>query len=299
MAATRRGRLAQVPEPRIKDVSDTAFWIAHLRAVETERADALFRDPFAGRLAGKHGREVSAAMPLSGMIAWTVAIRTCIIDDYIRMACGEGVDTVLNLGAGLDTRPYRMELPASLCWVEADYRRVVEYKEKLLAGENARCRLERVKIDLADLGERGSLLASVNARSNKLLVLTEGVIPYLSNEEVASLADDLRALDRAAYWVVDYVSAEAMKYRHRRGMGRVMQNAPFRFAPANWFVFFQDRGWRPKEIRYLPEEGKRLGRPIALPRLLKLGMTIGGLFLPQDRIRALRNFMGYVLLAPS
>jgi methyltransferase (TIGR00027 family) len=209
------------------------------------------------------------------------------------------VDTVLNLGAGLDTRPYRMELPASLCWIEADYPCVIEYKEKLLTGENARCRLERVKIDLADLSERRSLFAGVNARSKRLLVLTEGVVPYLSNEEVASLADDLRALDHAAYWVVDYVSAEAMKYRQKKGMGRAMRNAPFRFAPANWFGFFQEHGWRPREMRYLPEEGERLGRPIPLPRWMKLGMKIAGLFLAEERRRASRNFMGYALLAPS
>jgi methyltransferase (TIGR00027 family) len=286
-------------EPQIKNVSDTAFWIAHLRAVETDRADALFRDPLAGRLAGEHGREVAAAMPMSRLIAWTVAIRTCIIDDYIEFAIGAGLDCVLNLGAGLDTRPYRMDLPASLRWVEADYPHIIEYKETRLAGEPARCRLERVRIDLADVPERRNLFASVNARAKTLLVLTEGVVPYLSTEEAAVLADDLRALDHAGYWVVDYVSAEAMKFRQRKGMGRAMQNAPFRFAPADWFGFFQAHGWRPKEIRYLAQEGERLGRPIALPRLMKIGLKLGGLFLPQERRRALREFMGYALLEPS
>ncbi len=79
-----------MPEPLIQNVSDTAFWIAHLRAIETARADALFRDPLAGRLAGERGREIAASMPLSCMIAWTVAIRTCIIDRYIDFAIGAG-----------------------------------------------------------------------------------------------------------------------------------------------------------------------------------------------------------------
>jgi O-methyltransferase involved in polyketide biosynthesis len=47
-------------------------------------------------------------------------IRTVIIDDRIKLAIGEGVDTILNLGAGLDTRPYRMDLPKTLRWVEFD-----------------------------------------------------------------------------------------------------------------------------------------------------------------------------------
>ena len=192
-----------------------------------------------------------------------------------------------------------MDLPGSLRWVEADYPQIIEYKENRIAGENARCRLERVKIDLADPRERRNLLASVNARAKRILVVTEGVIPYLSIEEVASLADDIRALDHAGYWVVDYFHPDAMKYRQRRGMGRAMQNAPFRFAPQDWFGFFQEHGWRPKEIRYLPEESARLRRTIPLPRLMKIGMKIGEFFLSRERTRAMREFMGYVLLEPA
>jgi O-methyltransferase involved in polyketide biosynthesis len=56
-------------EPLIRNVSDTAFWIAHHRAIETERPDALFRDPLAARLAGEHGEKIAAAMPTRRMIA--------------------------------------------------------------------------------------------------------------------------------------------------------------------------------------------------------------------------------------
>ena len=286
-------------EPLIKDVSDTAFWIAHLRAVESGRTDALFRDPLAGRLAGRHGREVSAAMPMERMIAWHVAIRTRIIDDYLSAVIAGGVDCVLNLGAGLDTRPYRMDLPPSLRWIEADYPRVIEYKEELVAGERARCQLVREKIDLADLSERRRFLTSVNAHSTKLLVLTEGVVPYLTNDETAVLADDLRALDHAAYWIVDYVSAQAMKFRKRKGMDRAMQNAPFRFDPADWFAFFEQHGWRLKEMRYIAPEGERLGRPIPVPWVMQTAMRIAGLLLAEEKRNALHQFMGYALLEPS
>ena len=71
-------------EPLIRDVSDTSFWIAHHRAQETARDDALFRDPLAASLAGERGRKIAAAMPNSRIIGWTVVMRTCIIDEYIR-----------------------------------------------------------------------------------------------------------------------------------------------------------------------------------------------------------------------
>jgi len=285
-------------EPLIRDVSDTAFWIAHHRAQETGRPDALFSDPLAARLAGERGGKIAAAMPNSRMIGWSVAIRTRIIDDCIRAAVDEGVDTVLNLGAGLDTRPYRMSLPASLHWIEADYARIVEYKESRLAHEHPHCELEREKVDLADRAERQKLFSRINAQATKVIVLTEGVVPYLSVEAAALLADDLRAQDRVRYWLVDYFSPQAMKYRKRSGMGRMMQNAPFRFAPDDWFGFFRQHGWQARQIRYLAEEGERLHRPIPLPWPVKATMKIGSLLMSKKRWDAMRRFAGYVLLEP-
>jgi methyltransferase (TIGR00027 family) len=290
-------------ETPINDVSDTAFWIAHHRALESARDDALFSDPLAGLLAGERGREIARAMPHARVIGWTVAIRTRIIDEFIGAAVADGidagVDAVLNLGAGLDARPYRMDLPASLLWVEADYPRIVEYKESRLAGERPRCRLERAKVDLADAAARRALLAAVNARAKRLLVLTEGVVPYLSAAEAGALADDLRGMDRAAGWVVDYFSPAMMKYRERMGMGRAMRNAPFRFKPADPFAFFAEHGWRLREIRYFADEAERLGRPRPMPVPMRLALKLLALFAPKERLDRIRKFAGYMVLEPS
>jgi len=121
----------------IESVSDTAFWVAHHRALEGKQADALFRDPLAEVLSGDRGRQIADAMPQPQMTGWAVVIRTCIIDDFIRAAIAQGADTILNLGAGLDTRPHRTELPGSLAWIEVDYPDVVALKESRLAGEAA------------------------------------------------------------------------------------------------------------------------------------------------------------------
>ena len=42
----------------ISNVSDTARWVALYRAMETDRPDALFKDPYARRLAGAEGEEI-------------------------------------------------------------------------------------------------------------------------------------------------------------------------------------------------------------------------------------------------
>jgi methyltransferase (TIGR00027 family) len=141
------------------------------------------------------------------MVRWNVAIRTVIIDDFITSAMARGVDTVLSLGAGLDTRPYRLDLPAELSWIEVDYPEMIAFKAERLASESPRCHLERVGLDLADIAARREFLARVDAGVSRLLVLTEVVILHLYERQVATLADDLRALAHLDGWIVDYEGA--------------------------------------------------------------------------------------------
>src|SRR5436309_2054705 len=98
-------------EPLIRNISDTARWAAVFRAQETERPDALFRDPLARRLAGERGQQIATAMTMHTKNAWSWVMRTYVVDQYIERMLAVGVDTVLNLAAGLDTRPYRMGVP--------------------------------------------------------------------------------------------------------------------------------------------------------------------------------------------
>src|SRR3989441_5301510 len=105
--------------PLIRHISDTARWVAVYRARETQRTDALFRDPYAQRLAGERGEAIAAAAA-AGRDDWPFPIRTFLFDSYITEHVASGGDLVVNLAAGLDTRPYRMDLPASLRWVEVD-----------------------------------------------------------------------------------------------------------------------------------------------------------------------------------
>lgn len=143
------------------------------------------------------------------------------------------------------------------------------------------------------------MLARINTRANKLLVLTEGVVPYLAAEQVGSLADDLRSLGHLCFWIVDYHSPEVIEFRERSGLRQKLQNAPFKFKPDDWFGFFAQHAWRPKEIRYLAEEADRLHRPIALPFWTKAFGAIRTLFASKERRAEFKKFSGYVLLEPA
>jgi len=282
----------------INDVSDTALWVASYRAKETLRPDALFKDPLAEVLVGERGHQIAAGMKHTGkQVEWTVVIRTCIIDQYILKLISEGVDTIVNLGAGLDTRPYRMDLPSSLRWIEVDYPHMIELKNTKLANEKPKCQLERVKLDLAQHEERKQLLSRIDSQSKKILVLTEGVIPYLSEEQVGDLADDLHSQKHFQFWIAEYISPHVYRFLKGRRRMEKMKNAPFRFFPEDWIGLFERHGWKQREIRYSGEEAEKLGRPMPLPTWAKLLRFI---FRPKGpKANAYQRFTGFLLLQPK
>jgi O-methyltransferase involved in polyketide biosynthesis len=130
-----------------------------------------------------------------------------------------------------------MELPASLTWIEADYPDMIAFKESRLAGEAPCCKLTRLKLDLADASARRQMLAGVEGSAK---------------EAVGSLADDLRALKSARWWIVDYFAPRALRMRARR-IKHKMQNAPFKFTPDDWTDFFLADGWRARRCATSPE----------------------------------------------
>jgi methyltransferase (TIGR00027 family) len=285
------------PQP-IQDVSETALMVAMWRAEENTHPNPLYRDPLALKLAGCRGREIIQAIPkrYRSMSRWMMAIRTRIIDDLIREAVAGGADLVLNLGAGLDTRPYRMQLPSNLYWVEADCAKIIGLKDSCLSGEKPVCKLERVSCDLADARARQALLASASEKGKNALVLTEGVIPYLSVEEAGALASDLNKYACFRHWIADYFSPFVIKYRQAQSKRMRMENAEFKFAPKDYFDFFLSQGWHAKDVRYITEAAEKFGRPP--PAWVRLLFAVRGLFLSGEERDRRKNSMAYVLFEP-
>ena len=193
----------------IKNVSDTVRWVAAYRALESERSDGLFHDPDARVLAGDEGAEIIRSLWGGKSLAWALAVRTQIIDEMILHAVrNEGVDLVLNLACGLDTRPYRLDLPKELKWVEADLPEMIRYKEEKLRTRKPKCHLECVTADLSDGYIRRTLISRVGAEAHKVLVLTEGLLCYLSEDQVSELARDLHQEKQVALWITDLFSSD-------------------------------------------------------------------------------------------
>jgi len=255
-------------EPLIRNISDTALWVAHYRAVENDRADRVFDDPFARRLAGKRGEEIAGSTTFLKKTAWPFIARTWLIDKMVMEHVAQGFDTIINLAAGLDTRPYRLSLPADLQWIEVDLNDILRYKEEILQNEKPRCRLERVTLDLSNRGARQELFKRLGSQARKALIITEGLLIYLPQEEVVQVAEELAAQPSFERWVTDLSSPGLLQMMNRK-MGDAMSraNAPFKFAPEEGPLFFEKYHWKKLEVHSMLRTAANLKR---LPLILKV-----------------------------
>ena len=234
----------------IRNISDTALLAAVYRARESERAEPLFRDPFARRLAGERGEQIARSLVFSEKNAWAWFTRTYLFDQLINQQIAAGCDMVVNLAAGLDARPYRLTLPASLKWVEVDLPEITDYKEELLKDEQPRCDLERVRLDLADVAARRALFSRIGAGARQALVISEGLVVYLTSEDVGALAQDLARQASFKYWLLDLASPGLLKMMQKKmGQPLAQASAPLKFGPAEGPDFFKAHGWQPRDVR--------------------------------------------------
>jgi methyltransferase (TIGR00027 family) len=279
----------------ITSVSDTALWVAVYRAMESERPDAHFHDPYARRLAGARGEAIVRSLPQGRAMSWPMVVRTCVLDEMIGREVADGADTVINLAAGLDTRPWRMALPTTLRWFDVDLPVILDYKRDILAGEAPKCRYEARAADLRDGPTRRALLAELGAGATRALVVTEGLLIYLEAEQVAELGRDLAATPTVKTWLIDLASPALMKMMEKRHWGPHLRagNAPFRFAPEEGTAFFEPLGWREAEYRSIWEEAARLKREMSGAWLWRFL----GQFAPASQKAAWKRFSGVVRLA--
>ncbi|HEV2332551.1 MAG TPA: SAM-dependent methyltransferase [Gammaproteobacteria bacterium] len=277
-------------ESAIRDVSDTALWVAMYRAMESERPDALFFDPYARQLAGERGARIIQEIRMPG---WPIVVRTQVLDELILEAVeAQGCDTVLNLAAGLDTRPYRLALPATLRWVEADLAPMIEYKNAALKDAKCFCRLERHAVDLAEPVARRALFTRVGAAADRVLVITEGLLIYMDEAQVKSLTQDLHQQVSFKRWLMDISSPALLSFLARQYKGGMIRNqdVSFKFAPGEGVEFFRPLGWNPAEYRELAVEAKRLDR-LEVPFLMQLLWRLMAVLNPRFRER-MRRFSG-------
>jgi methyltransferase (TIGR00027 family) len=192
--------------------------VAAARAVETERPDALIRDPYAKLLVTNAGAGVlwehmldpdvaakiealdaDSAAQLEHMRGYQ-AVRTHFFDAYFSQAnhateASAGIRQAVILAAGLDSRAYRLDWPAGTVVYEIDLPTVLEYKSQTLAAHGATPTADRrpVPIDLRHdwpqaLRDNGFDTGQPTAW------LAEGLLPFLPASAQEALFASIDAL---------------------------------------------------------------------------------------------------------
>lgn len=255
-------------EPLIRNISDTALWVAMYRAWETDKRDAVFRDPYARRLAGNRGEEIMRTMKNANKHAWSYTARTFNVDSFVKQEVERGADMIVDLAAGLDTRAYRMQLPSSLQWIEIDLPDLLSYKDQVLKGEKPVCRLERIPLDLANPASRRAIFEELGRSAKRALIISEGLIVYLTAEQVCALARDLADQPSFKRWATDLVSPALLKMLQKQvGTPLAQAGSPLKFGPAEGPRYFEQCGWKSVEVRSMLQTGAKLKR---LPWLFRL-----------------------------
>jgi methyltransferase (TIGR00027 family) len=210
-------------ESLITHVSDTALLVAACRSLETEEPDGFIRDPFAARLAGDRGMAMLQAMPHPEMMRFGICVRTRFMDELLLEAlASQRIATVLSVGCGLDTRPWRLDLPAGLRWIEVDFPDMLDYKESLLSAETPRCRRERLTADLNGAAQRSALYAC--SGQDPALMITEGLLMYLPGATIEALAEEVPRHSGITRWMTDINTTafqKAINMDLRRTVGHV------------------------------------------------------------------------------
>jgi methyltransferase (TIGR00027 family) len=174
----------------LEGVGVTALIVAQARAAESVRADRLFVDPYAADFVARAGPDfASAAAELAPVLALRgngsyIALRTRCFDDWLTEATAAGCRQVVLLGAGLDTRAYRLSWPADLSLYELDRPEVLAFKQGVLADRSAEPTCRRIVVP-GDLREDWpSALAAAGFLAHQPTAwLLEGILMYLVESE--------------------------------------------------------------------------------------------------------------------
>ncbi|MEU6284258.1 SAM-dependent methyltransferase [Streptomyces sp. NPDC047028] len=252
----------------------TAVGVARVRALESEQENALFRDPLARAFAAAGGLWSSppqlpddeAARRRWLGVAFSIVIRTKFLDDLLEQASASGVRQVVLLGAGMDSRAFRMDWPEGMRLFEVDTVAPLDFKASVLRQERAVARCERitVPVDLRD-DWPGALAAAGHDAAAPTVWIAEGLLIYLPEDAVELLLARIGArsaigsrmgLTLGSRGVIERFGADAVP-----GSPASMWVSEMPDDPVGWLA---GHGWE-ADCHTVRERAAVYGRPISTP----------------------------------
>jgi methyltransferase (TIGR00027 family) len=266
-----------------ESVGATAVGVAAMRAAETERPDALFRDPYAAKLVAAVGTgwdkilrgEVDADPERSrvyGGLGSMMTGRTVYIDEYFRTVVAEGIRQIVILASGLDARAYRLEWPSGTVIFELDQPKVLEFKATALGQDRPGADRREVPIDLRQDWPK-ALRDNGFDPTRPTAWLAEGLLRYLPGDAQDRLFDNIAELSVPGSTIAlntgsgqriqnPELRAARKKLMERAGIRIDVENlwydSPDRTDPRDWFA---GHGWKVSAtdpVTVLTEHGREV-----------------------------------------
>ncbi len=197
------------------------------------------------------------------------------VDDTVAQALASGVEQVMILGAGLDTRAYRLVAPAGALAFELDQRANTDYKVRRLraiyGGAPERVRLIPVDFEADDLAS--ALTVAGFDLSRPALFVWEAVTQYLTEQSVRATFTFLAKAAAGSQLIFTYVRADFLDGTNLYGAGRLRERMTgkydvwkFGIAPQQVAALLGEFGWTEREqagpaeytARYLEPAGRRM-----------------------------------------
>lgn len=176
----------------------TSLLPAWARALESRRPRPLFTDPYADRFLSAYAGELGTlpdlgieTSPLWEAVFFGVTMRTAYFDAAFRRIAAP---QVVVLGAGLDTRAYRLGLGPEVTVFEVDRAETLEFKQRVLTGEEPTCRRVPVVGELGTDDLTGLLNTAGFDDSLPTVWLAEGFLFYLTRPHADALLDEMATL---------------------------------------------------------------------------------------------------------
>lgn len=228
-------------------VSNTALGAATCRLIEQYQPEStrLFHDPLVKDLVGT---SIRALMRFASMrnvaiqrmdditpgIYGVQIARTRFIDETVQDALSQGIEQVVILGAGLDTRPYRLSGMEHACVFEVDLPSIQEGKKKKLQKHFGRLpeKVTFLPIDFDTQSLEAVFSGTTFDPASSAIFIWEGVTQYLAEEAVRRMLAFVGTSAPGSILVFTYVLQSVIERRSAiPGAEKMMEMMAKRGAP--------------------------------------------------------------------
>lgn len=265
---------------RMDGVGKTAVAVTAGRALESTRPDALVRDPFAADLVRRSEETLpypdawpddpASADPLVQSLllgAQYIGLRTRFIDDEVT---DSGLDQIVILGSGLDTRAWRLAFPADATVFELDSAEIGAFMTDAMADASPTARRVALAADVTEPWA-GALVRSGFRPDLPAMWVLEGLLPYLDSVDQSALIADIvhlsapgsRAVIERATALDPSAASEERLRAFSELTGLPMDEVLARTTPPDPAALLTEAGWD-AAVTTIPHLEARYGRTLTL-----------------------------------